>query len=332
MRLPHSIFESRFFVFDFVDELLSALDGAIDAGEISAIRNLTDKGLVPVSSPVVLAAILGVNEGIIWSFLNSTAHHYRSFQIHKGRKTRTILAPRVALKVVQRWLAYHLSRAYQAPRHVYGFVPDRSHVGAASCHLRASWVNSFDIRNFFPSTPEGLVCVALGEEGYCEKSAGLIAKLSCINGFLVQGSPLSPVLSNLALSKLDDDLCKIALSFDVRLTRYADDITFSGTSGYPDGLREAVEDAFSQSPWDLATDKTSYSKLPERLSVHGLLVHGETLRLTKRKRNRVRALEHLRSQERIRDNEARSVNSFIGYHEYVEGNRGNRGQSEVFTK
>ncbi|MBF4249174.1 RNA-directed DNA polymerase, partial [Vibrio anguillarum] len=68
-----------------------------------------------------------------------------------GKKLRTIHSPRVALKVVQKWLGYHLSSAISFDSHVCGFIKGRSFVDAAKIHEGAKWLYSVDIADFFPS-------------------------------------------------------------------------------------------------------------------------------------------------------------------------------------
>ncbi|EUJ44212.1 reverse transcriptase family protein, partial [Listeria fleischmannii] len=73
-------------------------------------------------------------------------------------------------------------------------------------------------------------------KGYFEKNnqfkldsqvAILIAQISCYKGFLPQGAPTSPIITNMICSILDYRLLKLAKQFKLDYTRYADDLTFS---------------------------------------------------------------------------------------------------------
>lgn len=317
MRLPHLFLENLCFTYSSADELLRALGEDIDPDEAAEIRRLAAIRLPPVTSPRALACMIGVNEGLIWSMLNRQRRYYRIFPIEKGRGVRYITAPRVALKVIQKWISSHLQLVYERPAHVFGFVPGLSHLDAAACHTNASWVLGFDIENFFPTTPEAIIVATLRGLGYNDRGATVIARLACYQGFLAQGAPTSPVLSNFALSRIDAQLQEIAGSLGLRLSRYADDIVFSGVGGVPDGLIQAVEAIFAQSTWRLAEGKTSLAVLPSRLKVHGLLVHGDLVRLTKGYRNKIRALRYLNEKGAILEADLPRVRGHLSYADSV---------------
>jgi len=311
MKLPHSLLESPFFLFDNAVDLVAALGAEISIGEIAEIERLSKIGLPPIISRDSLAVMLGLNPGLLWSFEKRPHRYYRHFTIKKGNGVRHIYAPKVAIKIIQKWCSVHFSRAFEAPTHVFGFVPGRSHLQAASIHLGASWVFSCDIRDFFPSTTENLVFQSLISLGYTEQSASYIRKFLCFNGALAQGSPASPVVSNLAFRKVDELLSEIANGYNARLSRYADDIVFSGTGEFPEGLPVAMGQLFGDLPWKLAPEKTEMAISPQRLKVHGLLVHGDRIRLTKGYRNRIRAYNHLLDAQKIRKDDLRRVRGHV---------------------
>jgi hypothetical protein len=150
-----------------------------------------------------------------------------------------------------------------------------------------------DIQNFFPSTPLRTVVQALREIGYPEHGAEIIAKLCCYDGGLAQGSPASPVLSNLVFRDVDAELVAVAKAHELRFTRYADDVVFSGKGDFPLAIKPVVKNAIESRGWRIAPAKERLAKRPNRLKVHGLLVHGAKPRLTKGYRNRIRAFKHL---------------------------------------
>ncbi|NDU92825.1 MAG: RNA-directed DNA polymerase [Ferrovum sp.] len=301
-----------------MDELLKASAGAVPEAEMNEARRLVNLGLPPVTSRMALATMFGISPGLIWSFESRTRKHYRTFFIPKGSGKRRIDAPRIALKIIQKWLSVHLQKCYQPPEHVYGFVSAKSHVAAAARHCGASWVFSVDLKDFFQSTPEVVVINSLERMGFAVNSATLLAKLSCLNGTLAQGSPSSPVLSNICFEHVDEQLLKISKMYNVRLSRYADDITFSGTGVFPAALPEEVLGVFEEGPWRLAEQKTDLAMLPNRLKVHGLLVHGNHVRLTKGYRNRLRAFRHLLKNHKVSDMDLARVQGHLEYSEFVE--------------
>src|SRR4051812_44647020 len=104
MRLPQPLVESTWFAFTSVDDFVAALGDDLSPEAIQQIHYLSQKGLPPILPEETLATMLGINAGLVWSFANRSHRHYRTFTIPKGHGHRTITAPRVALKVLQKWL------------------------------------------------------------------------------------------------------------------------------------------------------------------------------------------------------------------------------------
>jgi RNA-directed DNA polymerase len=178
MKLPQSLLDSRFFQFNTFDELSRALGDSWNNEESNEANRLVALGLPPVTSVMALSTMIGLNAGLVWSMRHRPARYYRSFTIPKGRGVRNIDAPRVLLKIIQKWISVHLERIYVPPDHVFGFVPGRSHIGAAMVHCNARWVLSLDIASFFPSTRLHQVIHALRSVGYGAQSADLLANLA----------------------------------------------------------------------------------------------------------------------------------------------------------
>ncbi|AAV97130.1 RNA-dependent DNA polymerase, putative [Ruegeria pomeroyi DSS-3] len=313
MRLPHQLTGSRFFSFSDEGEFLKSVSAVVDEEEFVRIGSLVQAGLMPITSKEVLATMLGVNPGIIWSLENKPERYYRRFKIPKGKGEREIVAPKVGLKVIQKWFSVQLQDCARIDDHVFGFVPGRSHIDAASVHTNANWVYSIDLTNFFPSTPINWVASSLINIGYDADSADRISKLCCYRGALAQGSPASPVLSNISMRGIDAALGALAAEMDVRVTRYADDITFSAAGEFPQVLPERLESLFSQTPWKISQEKTYFSEAPVRLKVHGLVVNGNTVKLTKGYRNKLRAYRHVLQTNRCRQEDLARLSGHVRY-------------------
>lgn len=294
------------------------MDSSWTHGEKKEALRLAEMGIPPVTSVLALSTMFGLNPGVVWSLMNRPHRHYRTFNIPKGDGVRQISAPRVLLKIIQKWIAFHLAKLYVHPSHVYGFIQSRSHVEAAAIHCGANWVFSADIADFFPSTSERTVNNAFRSLGYGPQSSELLSKLSCLNGGLAQGAPSSPVLSNLCMKVVDGQLDSLAERHAIRLTRFADDIVFSGYGVPPDDLEKAVRDIVTENGWAIAEKKVSLDRSPSRLKVHGLLVHGDSVRLTKDYRNRIRAYRHLLENNKIREDDLQRVLGHLEYSNFIE--------------
>lgn len=124
-----------------------------------------------------------------------------------------------------------INRENEVKTHIsHGFRRGRSIFTNADQHTGKRYVLNIDLADFFPSINFGRI------KGFFEKNnhfqlkspvALAIAQLCCNKGVLPQGSPTSPVISNLIGHILDMRLVKLAENFGCTYTRYADDITFS---------------------------------------------------------------------------------------------------------
>jgi RNA-directed DNA polymerase len=166
---------------------------------------------------------------------------YTSFEIDKkGGGKREINAPIERLKLVQRRVHELLLRCLLEVEKAegvkpdcvlsHGFRPNYSIATNAKNHRGRRWVFNIDLKDFFPSINFGRV------RGYLIKNrhfnldanvATIIAQIACHDNQLPQGSPTSPVVSNLLTSVLDIRLNRLATRNRCTYTRYADDLTFS---------------------------------------------------------------------------------------------------------
>ena len=164
---------------------------------------------------------------------------YRSFRIPKRYGGhRTIHSPVDGLKLLQSRLADLLQDCVaeiNAVNHrvdwtAHGFTRGRSIITNARRHRRRRWVFNLDLEDFFPSINFGRVRGFLLKNRdfqLHEPVATAIAQIACHGNSLPQGSPCSPVISNLVGHVLDMHLLKLASSVACTYSRYADDITFS---------------------------------------------------------------------------------------------------------
>ena len=303
------------FLISFPDK--GAFRSALSAEDLGTYwadcERLIDSRFPPVVSVRALACLFGFSASFVGALNRKPERYYRTFEIHKGRKRRVINAPKVALKVIQKWFAHHLSEVVKFHDCVYGFVPGRSSGLAAARHCGADWVYSIDIANFFPTTSHAKVAAALQALGYPQHGAELIARLCCYSGNLAQGSPASPILSNLVFSPFDELLLTLADRFGATYTRYADDIVFSGKGSAPEELADGVRSIVTAAGWQVADGKETLAKRPHRLKVHGLLVHSARPRLTKGYRNRIRALKHLSAHDKLRADGRQKAMGHLSY-------------------
>lgn len=319
MRLPHPSNDNLCFLADDAEELLRLIGDEAEKGEAKLVRKYFDMGLPPVTSRKAIAAMFGYNERFVRSLLKQQRRHYRKFEIPKGRETREISAPRVGLKMIQKWLGTHFQNRWTTHEAVYGFVPGRSHLAAAARHLGSEWVASIDIENFFPSTGIDKVRSAIERLGYKDAfSKDALVKLTCLDDGLTQGAPSSPVISNIVLHDLDNMLAEFAASAEFVYTRYADDLVMSGSAGNPETAVAKMRELTEADGWKVAKRKTSIDRAPNRRKVHGLLVHGVRIRLTKGYRNRIRAYRYLIDKNMVRPDDMARLQGHVEFADSVD--------------
>jgi hypothetical protein len=164
---------------------------------------------------------------------------YTTFAIPKRNGgQRTINAPIDQLKGLQRKLADLLQDCLDEinaarklkDRTAHGFKRKRSIMSNARQHRHRRWVFNIDLEDFFPSINFGRVrgfFIKNRDFELRENIATVLAQIACQDNSLPQGSPCSPVISNLVAHLLDMRLVKLAQKVGCTYSRYADDLTFS---------------------------------------------------------------------------------------------------------
>ncbi len=188
-----------------------------------------------------LAKLLGFTpKGVSYILYKvDAATKYHSFEIpKKSGGVRIIHAPSAQLALLQSRLAKLLYECVQArkkhhPRFWFashGFHQGRTIVSNAEVHKRRRFVFNLDLQDFFGTINFGRVRGFFINDSMFAlepKVATIIAQIACHDNALPQGSPCSPVISNLIGNILDSRLLPLARNARCTYTRYADDLTFS---------------------------------------------------------------------------------------------------------
>lgn len=268
-----------------------------------------------------MAAVLGLKTAALAYILYKlpTAQKYSTFEIpKKSGGTRKIMAPDDRLKLAQRRLS-DLLLACQAEIEAkqkidesctlaHGFKPRFSISTNAEKHRNRRWVFNTDIKDFFPSINFGRVY------GFFQKNqfyalkkpiATMIAQIACHENQLPQGSPSSPVISNIIAHILDIHLGDLAARNNCTYTRYADDITFSTNERrFPRAIARRDEDddhkwmaggklkkTIKANGFKLNSGKTRMQYCDSRQEVTGLVVN-EKINVKQSYYKHVRSLTH----------------------------------------
>lgn len=203
--------------------------------------------LVGARSSSQIAEVLELPLGQLLHILYEIAvdKRYRSFDIPKKLGGhRTIRAPIGGTQILQNKLKLILEEIYRVKSCVHGFVSGRSTLTNAKEHVRKKYVLNIDISDFFGSINYGRVRGLFMAPPFNmgNKAASVLAHLCVVENQLPQGSPTSPVISNLIAADLDRRLTKLARRYNLRYTRYSDDITFStGKASFPETIARIDE-------------------------------------------------------------------------------------------
>lgn len=172
---------------------------------------------------------------------------------------RRICVPSPVLMRLQRWIDKRILSIATPHSASVAYKTGAKLIEAARPHCGARWLIKLDITNFFETISEidvyrvinGLgyqpliafelarICTRLGSDTkfsqqprfqvrWSERRAGCIeAYYRGRMGRLAQGAPTSPRLSNLVMRVFDAKVSGLAAEFDMRYTRYADDLCLS---------------------------------------------------------------------------------------------------------
>lgn len=194
------------------------------------IGKLIKQDLPPIADMRHLSLLMGIDYGHLSATVHAAERFYREFDIPKrSGGTRTITAPYPSLKYMQKWIYDNILASRDTHLCAHGFVRKRSILTNAVAHENCGALLKMDIENFFGSIPQNYVINYFSKElGYSNNVAWILSEICCLDGFLPQGAPTSPALSNLISLSLDRRLYRLAKRFNLKYTRYADDIAFSG--------------------------------------------------------------------------------------------------------
>lgn len=229
----------------------------------------------------------------------SPSSNYTNFTIpKKSGGVREINAPISELKLIQKRLAMLLQDCIHdinKKRKIksvlsHGFRRDCSIITNALEHKNKKYVFNIDLADFFGTINFGRVrgFFIKNENFKLEPAiATIIAQIACYENSLPQGSPCSPVISNLIGHTLDIRLARLANQYSCHYSRYADDITFStNLREFPsqiartDGADEhlyipgaKLAKAIRRSGFTINPDKTRLQYKNSRQDVTGLTVN-----------------------------------------------------------
>lgn len=192
------------------------------------------------------------------------------YRIYKKKKPngkyRAIHAPQGELKNEQVALAKKLSAMYEPLDCVYGYIKGRSTSDLANNHIGKDWLITIDIEDFFPSITKPKL-LALGLTDY-------EAEIATLGGKCVQGSPCSPVISNLIMQDADKKLDILFREImGMCYTRYSDDIQLSGSMKPHWQYVKVIKTALEEEGFKINEKKIKFMFKNQRQEILGICVN-----------------------------------------------------------
>jgi len=262
-------------------------------------EKLQRTGLPVLADAEELATAMGITVAelrfLAFARRTSTTTHYRRF--HLPKKTgglRLISAPMPRLKRAQEWIQHNILDSVTLHDAAHGFRRGRSIVSNAQPHVGADVVINVDLKDFFPTITYRRVKGMFRKLGYSEALATILA-LICTepetdqvqldhrtyyvareDRFLPQGAPTSPAITNIICRGLDARLAHTAEKLGFAYTRYADDITFSGSGDAAVNVGRAlrrIRYTVDEEGFQVHPDKTRVFRRSRRQEVTGLVVN-----------------------------------------------------------
>jgi RNA-directed DNA polymerase len=227
----------------------------------------------------------------------------------RGGPPRLIERPKFRLKSLQRRILHEIIDWIPAHDAAHGFTRGRSAVTNASEHTRRLVVVGLDLEDFFTSIAARRVFGIFRTAGYPESVAYTLTALSTnvvpvavsqqlssatdprligsqfrlarrlATPHLPQGAPTSPALANLAAFRLDRRLTGLATTLGATYTRYADDITLSGSQRLlrnANQLRTTITEIAWQEGFAVNDRKSTLTTRAGRQRVCGVVVNQHT--------------------------------------------------------
>ncbi|MER9342820.1 reverse transcriptase family protein [Mesorhizobium sp. M0601] len=301
-----------------------------------------------------LADRCGVDYLKLRSIVARNENHYAYFRIRKrSGGHRLISVPEAELRRVQKWIHTHILSKAKAHPACFSFLRKISIRDCAAQHRGAKWVIKVDISAFFGSVSERHAFDVFVKLGYRSLIAFEMARIvtdaprsskrylaapwkrdlgtytiaqytDSRVGFLPQGAPSSPLLSNLFMMDVDPKLEALAVQHGLRYSRYSDDMTFSTRGEYSreraKKLVHAVAAVIRAKGLRVNTAKTRIIPPGGRRMVLGLLVDGSEPRLSRKFRDTLRMhIYHMKNHGVQYHAERRGFDSVSGLYRHVKG-------------
>jgi RNA-directed DNA polymerase len=270
-------------------------------------EKLSEKDFPVTFSLEHLAMQIGVQSDYIRNLIGDSKngntynyeHKYKRYNYFKLKKRdgnfREIMSPAKDLKFIQKWILVNILDKYKLAESCKGFRQGLSIYENAKVHENSEIILKVDLLKFYDTITEKRVFGVFKSLGYIENLAYSFAKITTAKhrdqywrGFdetsrdtlkqlitkkppiLPQGSPTSPMLSNILATKMDYRFEALSKKLKFRYSRYADDLAFSITKEGKLPSLKLITKIISDEGFFINDKKTKYMKKGCKQYVTGL--------------------------------------------------------------
>lgn len=232
---------------------------------------------------------LDVSENTLNDCLQGVDKQYKEFKLRKRKGGfRTISAPSSSLLSIQRIIATKILSSAQIHEAAKGYKENTSVLDNAQLHLGNEALLKVDLMDFFGSIKRRRVADILKKIGFSKNKREILTNLCVLDNKLPQGAATSPIISNIVSYDMDVALSELAEKNKLKYTRYADDLTFSG-SQIPQSFYVEVEKIVRKERFAIQLKKTRFLHAKSRKIITGVSISsGEKATMPKGKKREIR--------------------------------------------
>ncbi|HCH1455651.1 TPA: retron St85 family RNA-directed DNA polymerase [Vibrio parahaemolyticus] len=262
--------------------------------------------------------------------LNTASISYKVYDIPKRTNgVRTIAQPSSFVKDVQKVITKVFLSEFTPSDASFAYIEGKSIVDNAAIHKDNKWILKIDFKDFFPSIkPEDLFNFLEKEEiKLSEFDKKIISSyLFRLNNRKLElsiGAPSSPVISNLVMKELDQEIIHFCEEKSIAYSRYADDLTFSTNNiAYFSDLLPYIYEllSYTQSPKLSINDKkTKIIGKGRSQRITGVVItHEGNLSVGRYCRKKIRAMLYSYNSNKIKKSDIPYLHGLVSHMRNVE--------------
>ncbi|ELZ0422281.1 TPA: reverse transcriptase family protein [Salmonella enterica] len=246
----------------------------------------------PLANLESLFKLLETNEERLSYVLKNKSSYFKTVPVIRKGKARTTYKVVGELLKTHELIKQRIFSKITLPEYITGGRKGVSYIDDCISHCNKSIIIQEDMKDFFPSIKEDLIVKAFQYYmNFSPEVSSLIAKLSTLEGSLVQGTKLSTDIANLIFLEEEALISEEVGRLGGNYTRYVDDITISFESEVNNEdiskIKTMISSMALNSGVRLNRDKSKILRNGQSKIVHGVKVIKE-LRPTRKRKSNIR--------------------------------------------